>query len=63
VVHIPFRNGRPSGGYDDFVLGWAPDPKEKTVWGRPAGLLVLRDGSLLVSDDGAGVLWRISYGE
>ena len=63
VVHIPFRNGRPSGGYDDFVVGWAPDPKEKTVWGRPAGLLVLRDGSLLVSDDGAGVIWRISYGE
>jgi len=62
VVHIPFRNGKPAGGYDDFVLGWAPDPKEKTVWGRPAGLLVLRDGSLLVTDDGAGVIWRVTYG-
>jgi glucose/arabinose dehydrogenase len=31
VVHIPFRNGKPSGGYDDFLGGWAPDPKEKTV--------------------------------
>lgn len=62
VVHIPFRNGKPAGGYDDFLLGWAPDPKEKTVWGRPAGLLVLRDGSLLVSDDGAGVIWRVTYG-
>ena len=61
VVHIPFRNGKPAGGYDDFLLGWAPDPKEKTVWGRPAGLLVLGDGSLLVSDDGAGVIWRVSY--
>ena len=63
VVHIPFRNGKPSGGYDDFLLGWAPDPKEKTVWGRPAGLLVLRDGSLLVTDDGAGVIWRVTYGK
>jgi glucose/arabinose dehydrogenase len=63
VVHIPFRNGKPAGGYDDFLLGWAPDPRERTVWGRPAGLLVLRDGSLLVSDDGAGVIWRVTYGK
>lgn len=63
VVHIPFRNGKPAGGYDDFLLGWAPDPKDETVWGRPAGLLVLRDGSLLVSDDGAGVIWRVTYGK
>lgn len=61
VVHIPFRNGKPAGGYDDFVLGWAPDPKDRSVWGRPAGLLVLRDGSLLISDDGAGVIWRVTY--
>lgn len=61
VIHIPFRNGRPTGGYDDFLTGWAPDPKSRTVWGRPAGLLVLRDGSLLVTDDGAGVIWRVTY--
>ncbi len=61
VIHIPFRNGRPTGGYDDFLNGWAPDPKSRTVWGRPAGLLVLRDGSLLVTDDGAGVIWRVTY--
>jgi len=61
VVHIPFRNGQPAGGYDDFVIGWSPDPKDETVWGRPAGLLVLPDGSLLVTDDGAGVIWRVSY--
>ena len=61
VVHVPFKNGKPSGGYDDFVVGWAPDPADKSVWGRPAGLLVMRDGSLLISDDGAGVIWRVSY--
>jgi glucose/arabinose dehydrogenase len=60
VVHIPFRNGQPAGGYDDFVTGWAPDPDRDQVWGRPAGLLVLRDGSLLISDDGAGVIWRVT---
>lgn len=61
VIHVPFRNGKPLGGYDDFAIGWAPDPASKTVWGRPVGLLVLPDGSLLVSDDGAGVIWRVSY--
>lgn len=62
VVFIPFRNGKPTGGYDDFLTGWAPDPKDRTVWGRPAGLLVLRDGSLLITDDGAGVIWRVVWG-
>lgn len=61
VVHVPFKNGQPSGGYDDFVIGWAPDPESREVWGRPAGLLVLPDGSLLIADDGADVVWRVSY--
>jgi glucose/arabinose dehydrogenase len=61
VVFVPFRDGKPSAGYDDFVAGWAPDPSSRFVWGRPVGLLVMRDGSLLVSDDGAGVIWRVSY--
>ncbi|HVG24992.1 MAG TPA: PQQ-dependent sugar dehydrogenase [Thermoanaerobaculia bacterium] len=61
VVHVPFRGDEPAGGYDDFIIGWAPDPERDRVWGRPAGLLVLRDGSLLVSDDGAGVIWRVTH--
>ncbi|MGZ8830904.1 MAG: PQQ-dependent sugar dehydrogenase, partial [Thermoanaerobaculia bacterium] len=61
VVFVPFRNGHPTGGYDDFVTGWAPDPSSRFVWGRPVGLLVMRDGSLLVSDDGADVIWRVTY--
>ena len=60
VVHVPFRDGQPAGGYDDFVTGWAPDPASDEVWGRPAGLLVLGDGSLLIADDGAGVIWRVT---
>ena len=62
VIHVPFRDGRPAGGYDDFIEGWAIDPSDRAVWGRPVGLLVLRDGSLLVSDDGSGVIWRVTYG-
>ncbi len=61
VVHVPFRNGKPAGGYDDFVIGWAPDSASRTVWGRPVGLLVLRDGSLLIADDGGSIIWRVTY--
>ncbi|HEV8657195.1 MAG TPA: sorbosone dehydrogenase family protein [Thermoanaerobaculia bacterium] len=62
VVFVPFRDGRPAGGYDDFVVGWMTDSDSRFVWGRPVGLLVMRDGSLLVSDDGGGVIWRVTYG-
>lgn len=61
VISVPFRNGEPAGGYDDFVLGWMPDAHGHRVWGRPVGLLVLHDGSLLISDDGAGRIWRVTY--
>lgn len=60
VVFVPFRNGRPAGGYDDFVIGWSTDPSSHFVYGRPVGLLVMRDGSLLVSDDGTGTIFRVS---
>jgi len=62
VVSVPFRNGRPAGGYDDFVSGWIADPRGK-VWGRPVGLLVMPDGSLLISDDGTNLIWRVTYGK
>jgi glucose/arabinose dehydrogenase len=62
VVFVPFSNGNASSGYDDFLAGFAPDPNGRRVWGRPVGLLVMHDGSLLVSDDGTGVIWRVSYG-
>jgi glucose/arabinose dehydrogenase len=37
------------------------DPEKREVWGRPVGLLQLADGSLLVSDDGGGKIWRVFY--
>jgi glucose/arabinose dehydrogenase len=63
IISIPFRNGHPTGGYDDFVAGWMTDETSRVVWGRPVGLLVLADGSLLISDDGAGKIWRVTYGK
>ncbi len=51
--------GRRAVGVEDFIVGWQrPDGKR---WGRPVGLLVLPDGSLLVSDDLGGKIWRVSY--
>lgn len=61
IIRIPFENGRPSGGYEDFVTGWMGDENRPEVWGRPVDLVVMRDGSILISDDGANMIWRVSY--
>lgn len=61
VAFVPFRNGKPSGPVREFLSGWMLDPDQREVWGRPVGLLVLPDGSLLVSEDGNNTVWRISY--
>jgi glucose/arabinose dehydrogenase len=57
------KNGKPVGGYEDFLTGWLPDENSRDVWGRPVGLLVNSDGSLLICDDGANKIWRVSYGK
>lgn len=64
VVRIPFDDkGRLEGNrYENFVSGWLPDENSNEVWGRPVGLLVAADGSLLITDDGGRKIWRISYG-
>ena len=62
VGFVPFSNGKPTGPMEDFLTGWRIDPDQREVWGRPTGVLVMKDGSLLVSDDGGNKIWRISYG-
>jgi glucose/arabinose dehydrogenase len=52
--------GRTDGWYEDFLTGFVANNNE--VWGRPVGIDVARDGSLLMSEDGNGTIWRISYG-
>lgn len=44
--------------YEPFISGWT---KNETAWGRPADVLVMPDGSLLVSDDQAGAIYRVTY--
>lgn len=62
VAFIPFHDGKPSGSARDFLTGWMISPESKDVWGRPVAVFQMTDGSLLVSDDGAGKIWRVSYG-
>jgi glucose/arabinose dehydrogenase len=62
VVFVPFTGGKPAGGYENFATGfWARGARTAEVWGRPVGLALARDGSLLVADDVANVVWRISH--
>ena len=61
IIRVPMRNGHPTGGYDDFVVGWMTDEQSRSVWGRPVDVMVLGDGSLLISDDGAGKIWRVTF--
>jgi glucose/arabinose dehydrogenase len=64
VVRIKFNdNGEPQGPPEDFISGWIrPGEKKKGVWmGRPVGLLVGSDGALFVSDDSAGVVYRVTW--
>ncbi|MEX2579405.1 MAG: PQQ-dependent sugar dehydrogenase [Verrucomicrobiales bacterium] len=61
VSFVPMRGSRPQG-YEVFAAGWL-DSETGEKWGRPVDLEVMADGSLLVSDDYAGAVYRIFYGE
>lgn len=60
VAFVAFRDGKPSADPEPFMTGLVPDPGKSEVYGRPVGVTVAPDGSLLVSDDGAAVVYRIS---
>lgn len=60
VVFVPFANGKPSGKPEDFLTGFISDVKKAKVYGRPVGITVLKDGSLLVTDDSANTIWQIA---
>jgi glucose/arabinose dehydrogenase len=60
VIRVPLhQTGHATGEYQDFLTGFVlPDGQ---VWGRPVGIAVAPDGSVLVSDDGSNSIWRVSY--
>lgn len=61
LVRVRMKNGVPTGEYDDFLTGFIVNNGD--AWGRPVATTVLHDGSLLMSDDGANLIYRISYGK
>ncbi len=62
IIRVRFKNGKlVANQYEDFVSGWLPNENSNEVWGRPVGLLVNSDGSLLIADDGAKKIWRVFY--
>jgi glucose/arabinose dehydrogenase len=60
VIFVPFNNGKPSGKPEDFLTGFVADANNFDVYGRPVGVTVMNDGSLLVCDDGSGNIWKVS---
>ncbi|NNF57638.1 MAG: sorbosone dehydrogenase family protein [Rhodothermaceae bacterium] len=61
LVFVPFEDEQPLGHYEDFLTGFLIDPSGPTTWGRPVGLLVLPDGSLLFTEEMNGRIYRVSF--
>ncbi len=60
VIRVPLhQTGHATGEYEDFLTGFVLPSGD--VWGRPVGVTVAHDGSLLVTDDGSNSIWRVSY--
>jgi len=59
VIRVHLKDGVPTGEYEDFMIGFVAD--DSSVWARPVGVAVAHDGALLVSEDGNGTIWRVSY--
>ena len=59
VICIPVRGGGADGEYDDFLTGFVTESGD--VWGRPVGVTVDSQGSLIVTDDGSNSIWRVRY--
>jgi glucose/arabinose dehydrogenase len=61
VLFVPFKNGKPSGKPEDFLTGFIANAGTSEVYGRPVCTALMPDGSLLVSDDGGNIIWRVQY--
>ena len=63
VVRIPMKNGRAAGSYQNFLTGFwdGKSMNPPKAWGRPVGLAVAKDGSLLVADDVGQTVWKVTY--
>jgi glucose/arabinose dehydrogenase len=59
VIRVLLKDGVPTGEYEDFMTGFVVN--DSAVWARPVGIAVAHDGALLVSEDGNGTIWRVTY--
>jgi glucose/arabinose dehydrogenase len=59
VIFIPFKDGRPDGNPEDFLTGFVGAVARSEVRGRPVGIAVMPDGSMLISDDVSNIVWRV----
>ena len=60
VTFVPFVNYKIQGGMEDFLTGFIANRVTKEVYGRPVGIAVAKDGSILVADDSGNKIWRVS---
>jgi glucose/arabinose dehydrogenase len=58
IVRVLMKDGVPTGEYEDFLTGFIVNDGD--AWGRPVSNVVAKDGSMLLSDDGANIVYRIS---
>lgn len=58
IIYVPFSGAGPAGAYEDFVTGWL---RGGSYWGRPAGIIETPGGDILISDDFAGTIYRVTY--
>ncbi|MES2906200.1 MAG: PQQ-dependent sugar dehydrogenase, partial [Pseudomonadota bacterium] len=63
IAFVPFKDGKPTGGYEDFITGFVMDAAKPAVWGRPVGAIFLEDGSLVFTDEENGRLYRVTYAQ
>ena len=59
IVRARMKNDVPTGEYEDFLTGFILD--DGNAWARPVAAAVMNDGSLLMSEDGLNLVYRISY--
>jgi glucose/arabinose dehydrogenase len=59
-VFVPFANGKVSAKPEDFLTGFIANQEKAEVYGRPVGVTVLADGSLLVADDAGNTIWQVT---
>jgi glucose/arabinose dehydrogenase len=61
VMFVPFKDGKPSGDPEEFLTGFIENLEKGRVRGRPVGIAVLPDGSMLITDDKSNKIWKVSY--